>query len=60
VSPETRKSKIGNQKAARALLVSRRTNRRSVTNKLRILSNAKKPIIKKSQTKEVRGARNKK
>lgn len=60
VPQKTEESKIGNQKAARALQVSRRTNRRSVTNKLRILSNAKKSIIKRSQIKQARWARNKK
>ena len=47
--PQKRKEpEIGDQKAARAPPASRRTNRRSVTNKLRISSNAKKSIIKKN------------
>lgn len=60
VSQKTKESKIENQKAARALQASRRTNRRSVTNKLRTLSNTKKSIAKKSQIKQARWARNKK
>ena len=47
--PRKRKEpEIGDPKVARAPPASRRTNRRSVTNKLRISSNAKKSIIKKN------------
>ena len=60
VLQKRKEPEIGDPKVARAPPASRRTNRRSVTNKLRTLSNTKKSIAKKSQIKQARWARNKK